>query len=213
MSTLVQAANAPGESVFTRGGAMNVRPRGRDINLLIVVDTRYVKNVYGPNDNVVRPRRVLGGTFMVCTGSLGMIGAPGTSKQRFWGQVGDCVSIRATSICRNSEDAVILYRVQPASGQKVFNHFEAKVVRKAAAQPDPNSLGKNGLPAVESETSFLSFDARVRAPGIEELEIDFALYALSPLGMRQDLFGYYACYPVIAVVYPPDLVAGPHLSL
>ena len=176
--------------------------QARRINVLIVIDTAYVKCAYGPNESIEHPQPIAHeGQFLISPSSRAIVRGQGAGKLRLRAKAGDRVAIRVTSTCGNASDAVISYRVNPSSETQVFDHFEQVfLTREGAVQPDPNSLSRDGLPPVECQADFTSFDSTVMAHGAERIEIAFALYALSPNGQRQDSFGYYVCNPAIDVV-------------
>jgi len=173
----------------------------RTINVLVVVDTEYVIKTYGPNREAADPQPVgHDQPVMICAGSRGDVSEQGAGKLKFKANVGDIVSITGASIYGNSTDAVIMYSMQPVVDGHVFDCFKQQfVVRKGAAQPNPDSPTRNGLPAIENETNFSSFTSTIRARGLERLKLAFALYTLSPDGQSQDVFGYYFCDPVVMV--------------
>jgi hypothetical protein len=166
------------------------------VNVLVVVDTAYVKSTYGPNENAAEPRHISSQRqFMVCTGA-GAIRAQGSSELRLSANVGDRIAVRVTSICGNADDAVIAYSISQRSGAKVFGRFKQAVVTRAAAvRPDPDSPYRNGLPPIESPVDCSSFESTVIAQGAAELQLAFGLYVISANGQSQNLFGYYAWNP------------------
>ncbi len=176
------------------------RSQARQIDVLAVIDTAYLRHAYGANEDSARPRRIpREGQFMVSTGSRAD-GGQGTGKLRLQMKVGDRVTIRVTSICGNANDAVIPYRVLTSSGTQVLDRFEQVfLLREGAVQPDPDSAAHNGLPPLERHAHFSSFNSTVIARGAERLEIAFVLYVLSSNGQRQDPFGYYAWSPSITI--------------
>jgi hypothetical protein len=86
---------------------------------------------------------------------------------------------RNISGCENANDAVIIYNTKEFKDDDLFNQFIANVyVRKEAAQPDPNSASRDGLPALHVPTNFSTYEATVRQSGKESFGVSFALYAL-----------------------------------
>ncbi len=176
--------------------------RARQINVLVIIDTAYVKYAYGKNENISQPRHIAReGQFMVSTGSSAIIHAQETGELQLPLEIGDRVAIRVTSLCGNTSDAVIPYRVRRLWGTRVFAPFEhVFLARDGAVQPDPDSPTHNGLPPLARPTHFSNFDSTVIAHGTERFEIVFALYVLSSNGQCQDPFGYYAWNPTISIV-------------
>ncbi|WP_169708704.1 inclusion body family protein [Trinickia terrae] len=169
--------------------------------MLLVIDAKHVKNAYGPNQDPAHPVHIAPDClFMVCAGSRSIAGTQDRAEADIRAKAGDRVSLRGISVQGNADDAVILYKVQPASGACVFERFKPNVlVRARAVQPDPDSPDRNGLPSLESEASFSSFEAKVKAPGSDVLEITFALYALNSTRTRQEPYGYYSCNRIVTV--------------
>lgn len=172
----------------------------RQINILIVIDTEYVKSHYpNPSKDPNNPTGIdHNSQFMICTGSRGTVTGQGTADLSFQANAGDYVSFAGTSIYDNSDDAVIIYGIKYWSGDKVFNQFTPDLVkRNKAVMPDPTT--SNGLPALQAPISFSSYDARVSQSGTENFYVFFALYTLGSDGQSQNLFGYYYWDPQIRV--------------
>lgn len=171
-----------------------------NINVIIVIDTDYVKNHYpNPSKDPARPTGIdHSSQFMIATDPRGIIWGQGTADLNFKANVGDYVSFRGTSIYGNSDDAVIVYGVKRWSGANVFNTFVTNVAeRQHAAVPDPSSL--NGLPALNTFESFTSLDSKVARAGTENFYVYFALYTLASDGETQQLLGYYYWDPTVTV--------------
>lgn len=173
-----------------------VHAKARKIHVLAVVDTERVKVTYGPNSDRLAPTSVSPRhLFMTGAGLRGDIG-----ELKFEARIGDIVSMTGVSIYNNSDDAVIVYGIHPVERGPVFNRFKPHYVKRlAGAQPDPDSPNRNGLPAVEREISFSSFESKIAAHGVERIDLAFALYALSGNGQDQEIFGYYRCELAVAV--------------
>jgi hypothetical protein len=174
----------------------------QEINVLVVVDTEYVKTHYpNPSKDPLRPTGIdHAHQYMLCTGSRGIIGGQGSGDLEFRANVGDIVAFTGVSISDNSDDAVIVYNIQHFSGAQVFNQFSADVItRNGAVQPNSDSPSRNGLPAVQKPTNFSMFESRVRQGGREGFGVSFALYTLNANGQNQDLYGYYWWDPYITV--------------
>ena len=171
------------------------------IDILIVIDTEYVKKNCAISKDKNKPAGMdHNSQFMLCTGSRGIVSNQGKADLGFQAKVGDYVSFRGVSIYQNSDDAVIIYAITKFSGVEVFNQFNANsLTRTKAVQPDPKSISRDGLPALNVPQNFLSLDSRVGASGTEGFMVTFALYTLASDGQTQDLYGYYTWDPTITV--------------
>lgn len=170
------------------------------INVLIVIDTAYVKATYPtPSQDPAHPTGINHSSqFMICTGSRAPVTGQGSADLGFTANPGDFVSFFGESIYANSDDAVIVYGIEYWSGDKVFNQFTPdQVQRKGAVVPDVTT--SNGLPAVQVTSNFMSLDTRVAAQGKENFYVYFALYTLDGTGEKQKLFGYYYWDPSVTV--------------
>lgn len=171
-----------------------------NINVMIVIDTDYVKTHYpNPSKDSTKPTGINHNSqFMICTNKRGIISGQGTADLNFRANVGDFVSFRGTSIYGNADDAVIVYDIERWSGDQVFNQFVPNLVeRKRAAVPDPDT--DNGLPAKNLVADFNSLDSKVRKAGKQNFYVYFALYTLAEDGETQKLLGYYYWDPTITV--------------
>ena len=170
------------------------------INILIVIDTEYVKRNYpNPSQDPNNPTGIdHNSQFMICTGARAIEkGTQGTADLSFTAQPGDYLSVFGQSIYANADDAVIIYELHHWKGDEVFNSFNTDaVVRQKAVQPNTDT--PNGLPAVQNEQTFISLDSRVKKSGEEYFKVRFALYTLVG-GEVQELFGYYSWDPKITV--------------
>lgn len=170
------------------------------INVLIVIDTDYVKAHY-PNGSKDKDHPTAidhSSQFMICADPRGVVSGQGTFDLVFKANEGDIVSFRGTSIYQNSDDAVIVYGIRHWSGDQVFNTFVTNMVTlTGAVQPDRTQL--DGLPANNVPQSFTSLDSKVGQAGTENFYVYFALYTLDATGENQNLFGYYYWDPQIQV--------------
>lgn len=178
---------------------MELRASSTDINVMIVIDTDYVKSHYpNPSQKSDNPTPIdHKSQFMVCTDPRGIISGQGTADLNFKALPGDNVSFRGTSIYGNSDDAVIVYGISPWNGVDVFNSFRTdKVERQGAAVPDINS--PNGIPEKKIKADFISYDSKVQKKGTENFHVKFGLYTCND-GETQNLLGYYQWDPTITV--------------
>lgn len=171
----------------------------QQINILVVIDTEYVKAHYGPNTNSNSPAGIdHNSQFMICTGSRGIISGQGTADLNFKANVGDYVSFTGTSIYNNSDDAVIVYGINYWQNAHVFNTFVCdQVTRTKAVVPNPGSI--NGIPPVQASINFSSLDSKISSAGTENFYVYFALYTLASDGETQQLYGYYYWDPSVTV--------------
>lgn len=169
-----------------------------EINMLMVVDTKFVKKaLVGKYSTDPEKPNHIDGQYMLVTGTTVNRGQ-GTMNVDFNARPGDRINFRGVSIYGNSEDAVIIYEVVHWREDDVFNRFVPDVItRSKAAVPDTTT--KNGLPAVPKSVSFNSFDSVVKGKGTEVFVINFALYQLSSDGESQEFVSYMQCDPTIHV--------------
>jgi len=173
-----------------------------NVDILVVIDTEYIKANYPhPSQDKTNPTGINHNSqYMICTGAKKIISGQGTADLSFQANVSDTISFRGTSIYQNSDDAVIVYGIKYWKGDQVFNQFITNsVVRKYAAQPDPDSPSLDGLPAKKVTQSFQSLDSKVRQAGVENFYVYIALYTLASDGQTQNLFGYFYWDPTITV--------------
>jgi nematocidal protein AidA len=190
---------------------IDLRSSSQAIDILVVIDTEYVKNYWNKSTPARTPSQEWNSPtgldhtnkFMICTGSRGIISGQGTGDLHFRANVKDSVRFNGTSVYGNAEDAVIVYDIKqiPAVGTTdVFNQFHANDYKlTGAAQPDADSKTHNGLPPLHVTEHFQTFEATVRQSGTEFFGLSFALYTLSADGQRQDIYGYFWWDPHITV--------------
>lgn len=170
------------------------------INVLIVIDTEYVKKNYpNPSQDPANPTGIdHNSQFMLCTGSRGIISGQGTADLNFKANSGDFVSFYGQSIYGNADDAVIIYNIAYWQGDHVFNTFVVDSVNRSGAVM-PSTQTSNGLPPATGSVNFISLDSRVARNGTENFYVQFGLYKLADDGENQVLFGYYYWDPTITV--------------
>lgn len=185
------------------------KPRGARssetfIDILVVIDTEAIKqycvqNGITPSTNPSSPTQLPHvNNFLLCTGASS-IQNQGTGDLSFSAGPGDFVSFRGTSIYANSDDAVILYGIQPTGNVNVFNNFNyEKITRTGAVMPNPSTT--NGIPAAQGTITFSSYSAQVAQSGTELFWVQYGLYIVDPNNKEnQILFGYFAWDPTIVV--------------
>jgi hypothetical protein len=171
----------------------------QQINVLIVIDTDYVKAHYGPNSDPNKPVGIdHNSQFMICTNSRGPVSGQGSADLKFSANPGDNVTFAGVSIYNNSDDAVFIYGIKYWNGDQVFNTFVTDLVTRQNAVM-PNGDTNNGLPATKAALTFSNYSAEVRKQGTENFYVWFALYELGSDGETQNLYGYYYWDPSIKV--------------
>lgn len=170
------------------------------INVLLVVDTDYVRTKYSnPSKDANNPTSIdPQSQYMLCTGARGIVKNQGKNDIEFTANAGDDVSFVGTSIYANGDDAVIVYKIHIWSGDQVFNRFQPVQVRRSGAAV-PNMDTANGLPASHSNINFMSLQAKVAGTGNANYQVCFGIYNLDGKGQTQDLYGYFKWDPVIHV--------------
>ncbi|RKP52623.1 inclusion body family protein [Trinickia fusca] len=172
----------------------------QNINILVVIDTEFVKKTYGPNQlPKEQPQGIShSNQYMICTGAREIISGQGSGDLHFRANVGDMVSFAGVSIYENADDAVIVYAIKHFSGDDVFNRFQYNhIERTGAAQPNEDTA--DGLPASHRLQTFATYDSKVKKSGTEGFGVCFALYTLDSNGQKQNLYGYYWWDPTITV--------------
>jgi hypothetical protein len=175
----------------------------QSINVLIVIDTEYVK-AHNPKQNNPNPNNPVGidhnSQFMIANDPRGIIKGQGTADLNFKANSGDLVGFTGVSIYDNSDDAVIVYGITKFGGVNVFNPFTLNTItRKNAAYPNPNSPTNNGIPALNGPLNFNALSSIVANSGTENFQVLFALYTLGSDGNTQSLYGYFSWDPTITV--------------
>jgi len=169
------------------------------INILIVIDTEYVKQHF-PNGSK-NPDQPTGidhsSQFMLCTGSRRPVTGQGTADLGFTANPGDFASFYGQSIYGNADDAVVIYGIKHWSGDNVFNQFTTDAIKRTGAV---FPAVPSGVPATNGPASFISLDSRVSGKGKENFYVYFGLYTLdNNTGENQTLFGYYYWDPSVTV--------------
>ncbi|WP_417915155.1 inclusion body family protein [Candidatus Electronema sp. JM] len=171
-----------------------------EIEVLVVIDTNYIfKNYQNPSRDASKPTGINHSSqYMITNSQRGIVSGQGTADLSFKANVGDIVSFVGTSIEANSDSAVIIYGINHWSGDKVFNQFVPNLITRNRAVM-PNNTTPNGLPAVQQQINFASFDAKVSRSGKENFYVNIAVYKLADDGQAQDLYGYFYWDPTITV--------------
>lgn len=179
----------------------------QEIDVMIVIDTDYVKEYMKSNnltpctDDITKAVPIdHAGKYMIVP-TTNVAGGQATGDLNFTAKAGDTVCFRGCSIYQNSDDAIIICKVENYDGVDVFNgnliHYEG-VNRKQAAIPDYTKA--DGLPALSANVLFQSLDGRIGITGKGYYYIYFALYTLDPQNSdKQNLFSYCRWDPIITV--------------
>jgi hypothetical protein len=179
----------------------------QEIDIMVVIDTDYVKEYMKSNnltpctDDITKAVPIdHAGKYMIVP-TTNVAGGQATGDLNFIARAGDTVCFRGCSIYQNSDDAIIIYKVQNYAGVDVFNgnpiQYEG-VDRKQAAIPDHTKA--DGLPALPANVLFQSLDARIGGTGQGSYYIYFALYTLDPKNSdKQNLYSYCRWDPTITV--------------
>lgn len=171
-----------------------------EIEVLVVINTEYIFNNYtNPSRDAAKPTGINHSSqYMITNSKRGIVSGQGTADLSFKANVGDLVSFQGSSIEANSDSAVIVYGINYWSGDHVFNQFVPNMITRNRAVM-PNNTTPNGLPAVQQQINFASFDAKVAKAGKENFYVNIAVYRLADDGQTQELYGYFYWDPTITV--------------
>lgn len=165
----------------------------KNINVLFVIDTNYVKvNYPSPSIDLNNPTIIDNNSqYVICTDPRAIINDSKTSHLNFTANRRDVVSVRSTSVSGNSDDAVIAYAITHKNGIRVLSPFylDIKEIQNAV---EPNIQTQDGLPPLTVSESFISYYSIVLQNGQENFAVNFAIYVLAEDGETQNLFGYYS---------------------
>lgn len=171
------------------------------INILLVIDTEYIKaNYAAAGEFELSPVPV----DPCCVYAIysGMRDEPeGVAEcEGLLIEFGSTLVFRATSISNNSEDAVIVYQVNQMDGESSFTDW---VSLARAVRPDPQSVN-GGVPPLQAETGFHGQEIILSVPGVQFIDIRFAMYTLAQDGQSQTLFGYFSLIMEVFATETPD---------
>ncbi len=170
------------------------------IDVLVVVDTDSIIAANpSPSKDPASPTAIdHSHQYMLCHDPRGVISGQATGDLNFKAHPRDSISFVGESISANSQDAVIVYGIQPFRGPNVLNPFTVEAFQRQGAV-FPNTKTANGLPPVSTPASFISFDTTVASVGTEFYKVLFGLYTLDDDGENQVLYGYFVWDPTITV--------------
>jgi hypothetical protein len=180
----------------------------KNISLAIAIDTNSIKVANPtPSTDPLEPTKLAGDDeFIVVTGTT-VVSGQGTGEVEFLAAVGDQIMLFGLSGSDNFDDAVLFYRVQRGSGDRVFGTFTDQVYTTSTVTPsaDPTVV----LPPQLQADQFWFYQAGVRQAGTAECMIRFGLWARDPQTGDPVLFGYFeSCSRITIVMPPPVSVAG-----
>jgi hypothetical protein len=180
----------------------SIRRLPQSIRVLIVVDTDEIIATYGPNrDPSLAKTLSHDDTIAMCTDARSKVHGQGTGKLSFSAHVRDVISVTGTSGSANSQDAVIVYSLDPPVDGHVFAPSQAAFyTRTGAVEPNPDSPARNGFPPISKAANFSNFSVTAKARGAAPLAFAFALYTLADDGENQTLFGYYTYHFSVTVI-------------
>jgi hypothetical protein len=179
-----------------------------DIEILIVIDTDYVKSHYPqqPAQNEQSPDKVVGidhsSQFMVCVDPRGINNVNNKTTQatadlNFNAKVKDSISIRGVSIYGNSDDAVIVYGIVHGGGDTVLNPFVTGAITRGQGVIPTKP---NGVPATHGPVTVMGMNTIVQKIGTEHFLVNFGLYIVDPNHDDNQIFyGYFQWDPTITV--------------
>lgn len=190
----------------TKGNPGESDSTGKIIDILVVIDTDYIKanyaSIHGIKDqDKGNPYAIDHHSEYVVAAGANNITKQGTADITFNAKPNDRISFRGVSAYNNSDDAIIIYGIIPAnSGPKgnVFNPFHYDMVTRAYAVV-PVVDSSNSFNTTTTSITFYSYNSTVQKQGTESYIIQFALYTLAEDGETQKLYGYYQWDPTIYV--------------
>jgi len=170
------------------------------VGVLVVIDTWALpSDPLDPSQDPNNPT-LLGpdAVFTICDARPANLAPASTAQLVIASRLHDRVSVCGCSAQRNADDAAIVYRVHHGIQNHVLSRPEMKFTHLShAAMPDPTT--HNGLPAITAPVSFSRHDMHVLGAGIEDVEMDLALYRTNENGDAQDLYGYFRVKVTIIV--------------
>lgn len=169
--------------------SINLEKSSQYIQILAVIDTNYVKNNYpNPSKNWRSPTGITSNAlFMLNSRAPGVSSSEGTGDLSLRLNVGDKISLMATSLSDNSGDSAELYGIKRAAGDRVFSAFTTVIINQADAESaaeTPDIIATSAQSQV-----FRAYSAIATSSGSEKLGTIFALYTRNQ--NEKTLFGYF----------------------
>ena len=171
-----------------------------DVEILIMIDTEYVKEMYPqPSKDPVVPTGIgHNSQFMICTGYHAGVSNGLVPTLIFSGNNGNRISLKADTVYGNANEDVVIYGVSYLDEGNLHNNFLPDVVpgNVAAIPQVPNygdTVSKNRI------VNFTSCNTAEREKGLEKFLVYFALYSWDSKHLNQELIGYYYWDPALYV--------------
>lgn len=126
--------------------------------------------------------------YLLVSPPTGSIEKPEITIKKVPGKLTSVV-FRGISVQENSDDAIIIYKINGQKGNSPLGKFtvQQKTVNNAVM---PDNETSDGLPAIYVDMNFTSIVSKM-PPGVQQITISFALYTLSDNSESQQLYGYY----------------------
>lgn len=170
------------------------------IDVLIVINVEYIKENYPRNTDPQKPQRIdHNSNSMISHNPREIALGQGTANLNLKAKQGDYLWFRATTIQQNSECAVVLYKMEHGSGNRIFKSFEDSVTGINAVQFNEKSY--SSIPPLFKKQFFTSYSAQIYFEGTEDVFVYFALYILNSNGDTHELYGYYYLDPQFVVQF------------
>jgi hypothetical protein len=172
----------------------------KTINLTITIDTNSLATTYpSPSKTSRKPTSVQAGAeFIVVTGTPARTNQS-TGDVAFEAAVGDQVMIVGMSGSGNFDDAILIYRMKRADGDRLFGDFTGQLRETSTVAPGSDA---SVLPAQMIEKQFWFYQADVREAGSGSYELRFGLWRRDPSTGDPELFGYFEWSISISILSP-----------
>lgn len=171
------------------------------ITIAVTIDTDGVISKYPQlsKDPTVPTRIEQGLGCMVVAGEVEGSGN-GSEEIRVAAHANDRVRVFAKSGSNNFEDAVLMYGMPMVNGDQVFLHGKSFNYRDCVRSAVMPCATMSPLPAKIEAVDFWFHEDRIKAPGTERRELQFALYTRDGETGVPVLFGY--CAWELTIVVP-----------
>lgn len=170
-----------------------------DIEILIMIDTEYVKEAYPqPSKDPVSPTGIgHNSQFMICTGyheasSNGLVPA-----LNFSGNLGNRISLKADTVYGSVSEDVVIYGVSYLDGGQLYNSFLPGVIPDNAGVLPVVSASNDAASKNSRLVNFTSCNVHEREKGLEKFLVYFAIYRWDSSHLNQELVGYYYWNPAV----------------
>lgn len=173
---------------------------GQDIEVLIMIDTDYVKQTYPqPSKNPVSPTGIgHNSQFMICTGyHQGALNEQAPCLN-FSGNLGNRISLKADTVYNNAHEDVVIYGVTYSDEGQLYNNFLSDIVSGDVSVLQAVAAS-NAAASKSRLINYTSCNIGERKKGLEKFLIYFALYRWDRAHINQELVGYYYWDPALDV--------------